>query len=61
MTDHDRIEALLDIVDDERTQSPDLSQKLVVLGLAERRGKAGFRPTRAGWTLMSDRGRPFDL
>lgn len=59
MTDTDRIEALLDIVDPERAESAGTSQKLVVVGLAERRGK-GFWPTTAGWNLMGDRGRPFD-
>ena len=60
MTDPERIEALLNIVDDTRTQLPEVSHALVVIGLAERRGK-GFWPTTAGWTLMSDRGREFDL
>ena len=61
MTDADRIEALLDIVDDSRTEQPAASEQLAVLGLVERRGKARFGPTNAGWNLMSHLGRPFDL
>lgn len=60
MTDSDRIEALLNIVDGTRTENRDESEKLVVLGFAERRGKSGFWPTNAGWNLMGDRGRAFD-
>lgn len=60
MTDADRIEALLDIVDDSRTEQPAASEQLAVLGLVERRGK-GFRPTNAGWNLLSSLGRPFDV
>lgn len=60
MTDAERIEALLNIVDPARTETPELSKALVVLGLVQRRGK-GFWPTTAGWTLLSDRGREFDL
>lgn len=59
MTDADRIEALLDIVDDSRTEQAAASEQLAVLGLVERRGKV-FRPTNAGWNLLSARGRPFD-
>lgn len=60
MTDSDRIEALLDIVDPDRTAGHDRSAQLVVLGYAERVGRAGFRPTNAGWTLLGDKGRAFD-
>lgn len=59
MTDPERIEALLDIVDGTRSESAERSQKLAVVGLAERRGK-GFRPTTAGWNLLGDQGREFD-
>ena len=59
MTDADRIEALLDIVDQARSESRDRSEKLVVLGYATRQGK-GFWPTTAGWNLLGDRGRSFD-
>ncbi|RYD62191.1 MAG: hypothetical protein EOP58_13575 [Sphingomonadales bacterium] len=60
MTDSDRIEALLDIVDPERTENSLQSEQLVVRGLAERRGKNRFWPTNAGWNLLGDRGRAFD-
>lgn len=59
MTDADKIEALLDLVDDSRTADPKASDALVVLGLATRQGK-GYAPTNAGWHLMGDRGRAFD-
>ena len=58
MTDADKIEALLDLVDPERAQQAERSGQLVVLGLAERKGKAIW-PTQAGWNLLGDRGRPF--
>lgn len=58
MIDADRIEALLDLVDETRTEQISQTQKLVVLGLAERRGK-GFWPTNAGWNLLGERGRSF--
>lgn len=60
MTDADRIEALLHIVDETRTENRDESEKLVVLGFAERQGKNGFWPTNAGWNRMGDRGRAYD-
>jgi len=60
MTDADRIEALLDIVDETRPENRDHSETLVVLGYAERR-RNGFWPTTAGWNFLGDRGRPFDL
>ena len=60
MTDADQIKALLDIVDETRTENRVESEKLVVLGLAARRGKSGFWPTNAGWNLMGDRGRSYD-
>ena len=61
MTDAARTEALLDIVDETRAESRDQSEKLVVLGYAERRGRNGFWPTKAGWNFLGDRGRPFDI
>ncbi len=61
MTDADRIEALLDIVDDSRTEQAAASEQLAVLGLVERRGRARFWPTNAGWNLLSHLGRPFDV
>lgn len=60
MTDADRIEALLNIVDESRTENRDESEKLVVFGFAQRRGKSGFWPTNAGRNLMGDRGRAYD-
>ena len=61
MTDADRIEALLDIVDPERTERPDQSEKLSIQGYVERRTKNRFWPTNAGWNLLGDRGRAFDI
>lgn len=61
MTDADRTEALLDIVDETRAENRDQSEKLVVLGYAARRGKNGYWPTNAGWNFLGDRGRPFDV
>lgn len=59
MTDSERREALLDLVDPDRTASQDAIQRLVVLGLVERTRK-GFQPTSAGWVLLGDSGRRFD-
>ena len=61
MTDAERIEALLDIVDETRSEVRARSEKLVVLGYAERRGRQGFWPSNAGWNLLGDRGRPFGM
>lgn len=58
MTDPDRIEALLDLVDAERTSSPERTKALVVLGLATQSGKKAA-PTNAGWALLSHRGSAF--
>jgi hypothetical protein len=60
MTDTDRIEALLDIVDETRAEERTRSEQLVVLGYAKRRGKNGFWPTNAGWNFLGERGRSFD-
>ena len=60
VTEAERIAALLDIVDTNRTQDAETSAQLVVFGLAERFGKAGrLRPTNAGWNVMGQQGRPF--
>lgn len=59
MTDADKIEALLDLVDEARTADRDRSETLVVLGYAVRRGK-GYWPSQAGWNFLGERGRPFD-
>lgn len=61
MTDADRIEALLDIVDASRTESRERSEALAVLGYVARRGRMGFWPTNAGWNFLGDLGRRFDL
>ena len=59
VTEAERIEALLDIVDEARGPDEANSAQLVVLGLAERPGKGGLRPTNAGWNLMGGQGRAF--
>jgi len=60
VTEAERIAALLDIVDGNRTQDAENSAQLVVFGLAERFGKTGrLRPTNAGWNVMGSQGRPF--
>lgn len=41
MTDAERIEALLHILDETRTENRDENEKLVVLGFAERRERVG--------------------
>jgi len=61
MTDADRVEALLDIVDATRAESRAQSEELAVLGYVERRGRKGFWPTNAGWIFLGDRGRAFDI
>ena len=59
MTDAERSNALLDLVDPDRSANPQRGPELVVLGLAARTPRGGYLPTRAGWTLMSDKGRAF--
>jgi predicted HTH transcriptional regulator len=59
MTDAERIEALLDLVDPARAATVNRGRELAVLGLAEPTTKGGYRPTNAGWVLMGDRGRAF--
>jgi hypothetical protein len=59
MNDPERINALLDLADPERTSDPRVAAELIVLGLAERVGKAGFRPSTAGWSLLGALGRRF--
>ena len=61
MTEAERTEALLDMVDATRAEVRAQSEQLVVLGYAERRGKKDFWPTKAGWNFLGDRGRPFDI
>lgn len=60
MTEADKVEALLDIVDATRTEDRTQSEKLAVLGYVGRRGRKGFWPTNAGWNLLGDQGRAFD-
>jgi hypothetical protein len=59
MTDPERIEALLDLVDPARSGNVSRGPELVVLGLAEAAGKVGHRPTNAGWVMIGNRGRAF--
>ena len=59
MTDADRIEALLDLVDPERANASPRASELAVLGLAVRSAKGTFQPTRAGWALLGDKGRAY--
>jgi len=59
MNDQHRLEALLDLVDPERTEDPDRSRRLAVFGLARDSGRAGYRPTTAGWNLLGARGARF--
>lgn len=59
MTDADRLDALLDIVDPERTEDPDRSRQLFVFGLAREAGRKGYRPTTAGWNLLGAKGAQF--
>lgn len=59
MNDQERFEALLDLVDPERTADPDRGRQLAVFGLAQEAGRNGFRPTTAGWNLLGARGSAF--
>ena len=59
MTDAERIEALLDLVDPSRAGAVSRGPELVVLGLARATGKVGHQPTNAGWVLIGNRGRAF--
>ena len=59
MTDADRLEALLDLVDPERPNASPQGSELAVLGLAVRSAKGMFQPTRAGWALLGEKGRPY--
>lgn len=59
MTDRDRIEALLNLVDPARAGAVNQGRELAVLGLAEAGARGGYRPTNAGWVMLGDRGRAF--
>ena len=51
MTDAERIDALLDMVDSGRM--PNVSRG------PEAKSKGGYQPTNAGWVLIGNRGRAF--
>lgn len=59
MTDAERIQALLNIVDPSRDENASETAQLLALGLAARRNRGAW-PTSAGWYLMGEPGRPFD-
>jgi len=59
MTEPERIDALLNLADPDRSDDAAMSAQLQVLGLAERSGKTGFRPSTAGWWLLAEQGRRF--
>lgn len=59
MNDADRIEALLDLVDPDRPSPESRGPQLAVLGLAAALPKGGYRPTKAGWSVLGDKGRGF--
>lgn len=52
MNHETQVEALLGLVDPERARDDQAAEALVVLGLAERCRKRGYRPTTAGWTVL---------
>ena len=59
MTDPERVEALLDLVDPARASAASRGPELAVLGLAIARPKGGYQPTNAGWVMIGNRGRAF--
>ena len=59
MTDLERIDALLDMVDPARPPNESRGPELTVLGLAVARPKGGYEPTNAGWVMIGNRGRAF--
>lgn len=59
MTDPERVEALLDMVDPARAAAPSRGPELAVLGLAVAKPRGGYQPTNAGWVLIGNRGRAF--
>lgn len=60
MTDAERIEALLSLVDPDLALDERQGAELVVLGLASggSNGRA-YHPTTAGWVLLGEKGRRF--
>ena len=59
MTDPERVEALLDMVDPARESAASRGPELAVLGLAVAKPKGGYQPTNAGWVMIGNRGRAF--
>jgi len=59
MNSSERLEALLDLADPERTDTPEATRQLRVLGLVESVGKSGARLTNAGWGELGEHGRRF--
>ncbi|WP_426043045.1 hypothetical protein [Brevundimonas sp. TWP2-3-4b1] len=59
MTDPERVEALLDMVDPARAAAPSRGPELAVLGLAVAKPRGGYQPTNAGRVLIGNRGRAF--
>lgn len=59
MTDPERVDALLDMVDPGRMPNVSRGPELTVLGLAVAKSKGGYQPTNAGWVLIGNRGRAF--
>lgn len=61
MTDAERVEALLDLPDPQRSAEAENGARLVVLGLAVSGGnsKKSYSPTNVDWALLGDRGRSF--
>lgn len=59
MTDPERIDALLDMVDPARMPNESRGPELTILGLAVAKAKGGYEPTNAGWVMIGNRGRAF--
>ena len=59
MTDPERIDALLDMVDPDRVANVGRGPELAVLGLAVAKPRGGYQPTNAGWVMIGNRGRAF--
>ncbi|MBJ7483511.1 hypothetical protein [Brevundimonas sp.] len=59
MTDAERFDALMNLVDPARSANPSRGRELAVFGLAEPGPKGGYRPTNAGWVVIGDQGRAF--
>lgn len=60
MTDVEREDAMLDLIDPARSQNVSRGPELAVLGLAFAAPKgAGYLLTNAGWIAVGDRGRAF--